>query len=165
MTIAAHRSAAMVPENQEYPVGRRISGNAILNELRQRIRISHIPACGRIQPLQLMVRGHFIQFVVPTGDDIVLPLLCAAGFNQNMYLIGLLCLQHLIEIRGRHPVLRLEIGSDHIDENCRLIGAIIAQSSIFRSCLRRHREIRRAHIRVGMLGCRRLVAIGAGRGI
>ena len=104
----------MVPEDEHVAVGREVLA-APLDEARKVVRVGHGGGTGVLdQRLKTALRDAE-DLVDLIGDRLVLPLLAAAGEDEDVHLVRELGGGHLHQILGGHAVLRLEVGAAHVD--------------------------------------------------
>ena len=106
----------MVPEDQRLPVGGVVLG-AVLDEARQRGGLhQRLLAVVRDQLRQRAVFD-LVDLVHAVGDAVDLPLLAAAGVDDDVHVGAERGLGHLLQVVGRHAGLRLQVGAAHVDHD------------------------------------------------
>ena len=116
VAVAGDGSSAVVPEDQGVAVGGILLG-AVFDEVGQVGGIGHgLVAEILLQAVELAV-VHLIDLVDGGGDDVVLPLLAAAGADDDVDVLVRRGVQHLLEVCGAHGVLGFQVGAAHIDHD------------------------------------------------
>ena len=141
----------MVPENQEVTVCRIVCGTPF-DEIGQGCRIGHcLLADVLVERHDTAVRNQ-PALIGGICHDRVLPASCTAGFHDNIYLVGMGRIQHLIEIGCCHTVVGLKVGTAHVNQDGYLVVSVSEQ---LRELLTRAAGYLGADIaEVGILICR-----------
>ena len=133
ITVSAHASAAVVPEDQAHAVGREVVP-AVFDKGCKRRRIRH--ARGPeilLKPCQASVLD-LVNLVDPAVDHVVFPFPGPACKDDQVDFIAQLGIQHFLQVGGCHAVLALQVGAAHIDQDCHRVLVSAPDGRIFLAC-------------------------------
>ena len=116
IAVAADAAAAVIPENQGHPVGGEVLG-AVADEVGEGVRIRHgLAAHAVVQHPQAPVL-QLPDLVGAAGKDVVLPLLAAAGVDDQVDVVGKVSVQHLLQVGGSHGAAGFQVGAAEVEHD------------------------------------------------
>ena len=113
----------MIPQDQHVAVRREVLCRP-LDEASERRRIGHGTVTGVIHKAFEVTIGDLIDLVDAAADDIVPPLLAAAGEYDKIHLVRHVGVQHLLQIVGSHSAIGLQVRTAHVDHDSHSVFAV-----------------------------------------
>ena len=137
ITVAAHRSAAVIPEDQLIAVGRE-RFYAVLNKAGERRGRRHCAVARIVLEAGQASALHLIDLVHRAAYGARLPLRAAAGEHDDVHVAAEVGCRHLLQIVCSHAVLRLKVGTAHVHEDRDLVLAVALDRRVFCAGTLRH---------------------------
>ena len=106
----------MIPEDQSLTVRRVVLG-AELDEARQVVGLDHRGGAGVVHQRDQLAGLNLVDLVDGVGDALGLPLLAAAGVDDDVHVFADGCVRHLGQVVGGHAGLGFQVGAAKIDHD------------------------------------------------
>ena len=142
---AADGAAAVIPEDQSLSVGGIILG-APADEGGQGLRLGHGLAAQLLFQTQHAVVLDLPDLIGLAADHIVLPLVAAAGVDDQIDLVADGGIQHFLQVCGGHAAAGFQIGAAHIDHDGHFVFAITQNAGVLVAGIGDHGGIQRAGV-------------------
>ena len=122
IAVAADTAAAVIPEDQGIPVGGELVGTPT-DEGGEGVGIRHGYAAQILFQTHHPLTGHLPDLIGLAAENVVLPLLAAAGVDDQVYILDDFRIQHFLQVPGSHLAAGFQVGAAEVEHQGHFVPA------------------------------------------